>query len=134
MHELQKRLDEQIEILQAAKDGKEIERHDGLLNKWVSFDYNDLRFNFGHTFRIKPEPKYKQWEDTSALKVGDVLRHKVTGDECQIIAIKRKVVCDTRNVMLSYFGWNSLSELFSDFEITHDNGKTWEVCGEEVSK
>jgi len=56
-------LDEQIEILQAAKDGKEIECLDSLHTdpKGTWRDHKGIYFNFRFKFRIKPEPEPKVW-------------------------------------------------------------------------
>lgn len=105
-------IDEQIEILQAYRDGKTIQVYQGEADGkplWLDgankHDENELaclRFD-NQTYRIKPEPKYRAfvsveefWDEATKHKPFGWLMEKATGNRYLIDSFERK-----RSVFLS---------------------------------
>lgn len=66
--------DAMIEVIQAHKEGKQIQGRSGLTNEWISLDSDEISWNFSiNTYRIKPEEKKPREFALALSKDGHVL-------------------------------------------------------------
>lgn len=96
-----------LPILQAIADGKTVQRYDKPSGKW--FDHGDKFYiEHDHDYRIKPEPKYREWRHPSEVPLGAIVsvepnRYLITGaafDNGNLIVTFGKNYWETATKML----------------------------------
>lgn len=106
-------IDEQISILQAAKEGKIIEWF--LFNKgWhliVDVVHHQFDFN-NNNYRIKPEPKYKPYDKPQIEWLGKVVKEKNKEYYAMITQID---YTDNLCSVLHGAHWSSIEGLFENY-------------------
>jgi hypothetical protein len=85
----------------------------------------------GYAFRLAPEPPakpYRPWTPEE-VPVGAQVRHNGNSK-----SIRMLIVCDREPHLLSESSHWKLQDLLVSMEHSMDGGKTWSVCGVEVSE
>jgi hypothetical protein len=92
----------------------------------------DVLFDLSFKFRLAPEPpakRYRPWTQEE-VPVGAVVRSDEQLDEVLMIVGR-----NAEGVWLSTDeGWYNYRDLLGNMKHSLDNGKTWNVCGVEVSE
>lgn len=107
-----KTIDEMLEVMQAFKDGKEIECKSILQNEWLPavgplWNWCDC------DYRVKSEPKYVPYNSVTEVNIDKWLRRK----DNPLITRKITIVNYAREwIYLEGAGWCTTKELFEHFE------------------
>lgn len=116
---------EMIEVMQAFKDGKEIELSDSGENNW-KLDIFPVWDWYLYKYRIKPEPQYVPYDSVSEVDKDKWIKNKESGRLHRIEGLDPK---DKDHAVRLYNGWFNLKELFEYY--TYEDGTP---CGKKVEE
>ena len=128
-----KTIGEMIAVMQAAKEGKEIEYCNRICGVWNDVTIMPVWDWLSNDYRIKPEPKRVPLGPED-VPPGSVLRR--AGQGCWSAVVGSY----TEGVLFPYMPLdgpyprylNTFDELFSgNYEISRDGGRTWHPCWKE---
>ncbi len=113
-----------LPLVQALAEGKTIQwmPGDSAMCKWedrVEMDFSQPPF----AYRIKPEPKLRPWRPEE-VPVGALLKNKTNRDRTMIVGISVDTIYMFNESRRDY-----IHKLFTYWEHSLDNGKTWLPCG-----
>jgi hypothetical protein len=123
---------EYLPLIQAAAEGKTIQRYNVLNDTWYDCDPNIGDVSFRHApmfYRIKPTPKLRPWT-AEEVPMGAWLRG-VSGGKWAITAILQMGIAmgsGTDDKIWTY------EQLLKHYAYTSDGGKTWKPCGVETTE
>ena len=121
-----KTIDEMIAVMQAAKEGKQIEWKYLYSKCWNRTGLN-IEWNWScHDYRIKPEPK------RVPLGLEDIDLHRDLFRKKGFETVYMGMAVHPTGLTLAYSHFVVYwQELFEAWEISRDGGRTWQPCWKE---
>jgi hypothetical protein len=122
-----------LPFIQAAAEGKTIQRWDG--STWADWlpDENIEFSDPPEKYRIKPSPKLRPWKPEE-VPVGCLLKDKSLDFSLESISVllcRRGAWCHYMDHMSAKMTADTTEALLKKFTHSIDGGKTWKPCGVE---